>query len=844
MTGRGLALGVSVFLASGSPHAFADSSDGLVVYYPLHGNAQDATGNGHHGSLNGVLPTTNRFGQAGEACHFNGTTAVINVPGSPDLELTTNLTISAWVQRASFGSYLPIVCKSTDASTCSFMFGFDRDSNGLCLFYWTGKWNQGVSAPAVTDTQWHHVAVAYDGQSINFYVDGQSAGTVAESVAMWAQHEPLQIGFASPLSSADFSGNMNELRIYNRALSAVEVQQVYGAGASGVLSGLTNSPDSASGIFQSQGSEGFDDLVKLVQSGVDDQVVAAYIDASPAAYHLTPAEILNLNDLGVPAELIGAIEDHGRKLAGDVTAANASAAAVAQTLEPTPDYEPEPDLGSPQAQEVVQPVEVSAAEVAAPPLAATDVSCFYDALSPYGRWLSINGTWYWQPCATVLDRGWIPYCQGGNWVWTDQGWMWQSSYSWGWAPFHYGRWWHHGEYGWIWMPQTDWAPAWVSWRHSDTMVGWAPLPPEAVYKPGVGFFFHGNRAAVDFEFGLVPSRFTFNELAHFGEPFRSGHRWPWAELTRVYNTTTPIQNNYTFVDNRIVNRGPSVAVIQDATHREIKPVKIVDQSQRGRAGAISSGSMAVYRPRLAPTTRETPQAVVARRQADADKHVEAQRNSPFVNLTRPGNSVQAEAERGSSSRAVTPRTTQQPGAVSAPDPTAQAMQRQAAQAAAEVRIKSEEAASRQQAAALTKAQQETEARQAEQRHQAQVAEAARLQAQQEQTARVRAQAEAQAQQQREAEAARLRAQAEAQAQQQREAEVRLRAQQEAEAQRAEQQRQAQEAAAARERAQAQAAELRQQQEAAAERVRAQEEAAARQRAQEQQPSAFSSGGRR
>jgi len=87
----------------------------------------------------------------------------------------------------------------------------------------------------------------------------------------------------------------------------------------------------------------------------------------------------------------------------------------------------------------------------------------------------------------------------------------------GWAPFHYGRWRRHSMYGWIWMPGTVWGPAWVSWRHCDAAIGWAPLPPEALYEAGIGFRFHGERVREDFEFGLESRHFTFVPVGHFSD---------------------------------------------------------------------------------------------------------------------------------------------------------------------------------------------------------------------------------------------------------------------------------------------------------------------------------------
>jgi hypothetical protein len=102
---------------------------------------------------------------------------------------------------------------------------------------------------------------------------------------------------------------------------------------------------------------------------------------------------------------------------------------------------------------------------------------FDETLSPYGDWVDVDGTRAWHPSPSVVGEDFQPYATGGQWVYSDYGWYFQSDYPWGWAPFHYGRWAMDVNYGWIWVPGTVWAPAWVDWRIGGGYVGWAPLPP-------------------------------------------------------------------------------------------------------------------------------------------------------------------------------------------------------------------------------------------------------------------------------------------------------------------------------------------------------------------------------
>lgn len=113
-----------------------------------------------------------------------------------------------------------------------------------------------------------------------------------------------------------------------------------------------------------------------------------------------------------------------------------------------------------------------------------DIAFIYDYLAPYGYWTYLSPYGHvWIP--RYVPYGWRPYTHG-RWVWTDVGWLWVSNLEWGWLVFHYGRWGWHNRLGWFWVPGTIWAPAWVIWAWGDLYIGWAPIPPEVDWLPGVG----------------------------------------------------------------------------------------------------------------------------------------------------------------------------------------------------------------------------------------------------------------------------------------------------------------------------------------------------------------------
>lgn len=163
------------------------------------------------------------------------------------------------------------------------------------------------------------------------------------------------------------------------------------------------------------------------------------------------------------------------------------------------------------------------------------VDFFYDNLQPHGQWLDVGDYGYaWQP--NDMRSDWSPYSDG-RWVYTDVGWTWDSYEPYGWAVYHYGRWANLRRVGWVWVPGTEWAPAWVSWRHSPTYVGWAPLPPEARFIAGIGF-----SSWVDDYYDIGPGHYRFVEGRNFGSAHLNRSFIDRGQNLTLINETTNITN--------------------------------------------------------------------------------------------------------------------------------------------------------------------------------------------------------------------------------------------------------------------------------------------------------------
>src|SRR5262249_46281188 len=152
------------------------------------------------------------------------------------------------------------------------------------------------------------------------------------------------------------------------------------------------------------------------------------------------------------------------------------------------------------------------------------------ALAPYGLWVTIEP--YGDCWVPDVSYDWRPYTDG-YWARSDWGWMFVSDEPWGWATYHYGRWTFDDDYGWVWVPGRVWAPAWVAWRCGDGVLGWAPLPPQANWRIGVGFSV-GN---FDFDAYVGPSWWSFVRYQDFCRPRVIRYVLPYRDCDRYYHVT-------------------------------------------------------------------------------------------------------------------------------------------------------------------------------------------------------------------------------------------------------------------------------------------------------------------
>jgi hypothetical protein len=229
-----------------------------------------------------------------------------------------------------------------------------------------------------------------------------------------------------------------------------------------------------------------------------------------------------------------------------------------------------------------------------------DTSYIYDYLTPYGMWLYQSPYGYvWIP--DRVNYGWRPYTNG-QWIWSDYGWTWVSSYRWGWIPFHYGRWGWDRQLGWFWVPDTIWGPAWVSWRRGDIYIGWAPLPPEARFIFGVGIN--------SLPYTLSNSYWVFVEYPYFLDARLYRYVLPMERNITIINYTM-VQTDIVVWNNRIINRGIDIEYVSRAAKRRIYKHELSPLTRPGPS-RLEGNRIEMYNPDLERNETAEPKKVVKR----------------------------------------------------------------------------------------------------------------------------------------------------------------------------------------------------------------------------------------
>lgn len=202
----------------------------LVAFYPFNGDAADASGHGHNGTVNGAVPAADRFGHASSAYAFDGSTASVVVPNDTGLNFQNAITVNLWVRPAAMYAGREQYIISHGNWQNRWKLSVTPGSNAL---RWTVKnaasqtRDLDSSSPLVLDSLMN-VTVRYDGADMEIYVNGALDAFGAFSGPINTTSYALTVGQDLPSDNQyDFNGVLDDIRIYNYGLSPGQIASLY-----------------------------------------------------------------------------------------------------------------------------------------------------------------------------------------------------------------------------------------------------------------------------------------------------------------------------------------------------------------------------------------------------------------------------------------------------------------------------------------------------------------------------------------------------------------------------------------------------------------------------------------
>lgn len=205
-------------------------TNGLVGWWPFTGNANDLSGNGFNGTVNGATLTTDRFGNVDNAYEFND--SYIEVQPVIALNGATNYTWGAWIKldNAAINGQNYVICRGWDYSNGFNLWvnhsAFTQIINGFNSFIKTSS-----QQPIVGD--WHHILVTRNASTLSYYYDGELDTTHSYSSALASNNELLYFGVHKWIGQQPgyfpyyFKGKIDDIGIWNRALTQQEITDLY-----------------------------------------------------------------------------------------------------------------------------------------------------------------------------------------------------------------------------------------------------------------------------------------------------------------------------------------------------------------------------------------------------------------------------------------------------------------------------------------------------------------------------------------------------------------------------------------------------------------------------------------
>ena len=226
--------GVSYFQSSSYPSLNRGTCDGLIAWWPLNNSSTDFGPNSLDGAPVNVTSAMGQNGKSGGAYAFNGTSSQVTLSNNALLNPGTAITVSAWYLLAGTHSEAQgIVTKEVSGSINNPPYVLQLSGSSVPMFNQVATSGTGITtqaASASTLNTWNLLTGTFEGNTSRLYLNGEfiASNTITDIATTSGG---IRIGQQKSGNNRWFNGSIDDVRIYNRALSATEIRQLYIGGA-------------------------------------------------------------------------------------------------------------------------------------------------------------------------------------------------------------------------------------------------------------------------------------------------------------------------------------------------------------------------------------------------------------------------------------------------------------------------------------------------------------------------------------------------------------------------------------------------------------------------------------
>src|SRR3989339_2064659 len=294
--------GLLVLFGLSNGYAQVNLESGLVAKYYFNGNANDESGNGNDGTVNGATLTQDRFGNVGKAYSFDGVSNCIDINSTFFNNGWQDYTISGWFCSDNLSKTLQSFFNTIPHNGVSLVL---NQTGSNKVYYYVNSnpstpWSWDVlNDSSITDNfqnnQWYHFTFQKNGDLYKSYINGNIENTIVGNLTPISYDCGLKFGDISTWSGSNqtFSGKLDDYRIYDRILNEQEIEALYqeggwsslnqglvahypfngnandesGNGNNGTVNGATLTTDRFGNVNSAYSFDGVDDYIRCINGG-------------------------------------------------------------------------------------------------------------------------------------------------------------------------------------------------------------------------------------------------------------------------------------------------------------------------------------------------------------------------------------------------------------------------------------------------------------------------------------------------------------------------------------------------------------------------------------------------